>query len=51
MVKLLAKAWKLPKSALGVTAGAKDRRKTLLVDGDPDALAARLEAWLTGLDA
>jgi len=51
VVKLLARAWKLPKSALGVTTGAKNRRKTLLVAGDPDALAARLEVWLTGLDA
>ena len=46
VVKLLAKAWKLPKGALRVTAGAKDRRKTLLVAGDPDDLAARLTAWL-----
>ena len=51
VVKLLAKAWNLPKSALRVAAGAKDRRKTLLVAGDPDALAARLRSWLTGLDA
>ena len=51
VVKLLAKAWNLPKSALRVAAGAKDRRKTLLVAGDPDALAARLGAWLTELDA
>ncbi len=49
VVKLLAKAWKLPKGALRVTAGAKDRRKTLLVAGDPDALAARLTAWLRAL--
>jgi len=51
VVKLLAKAWKLPKGALRVTAGAKDRRKTLLVVGDPDALAARLRTWLAELDA
>ena len=50
VVKLLAKAWKLPKGALGVTAGAKDRRKTLLVSGDPDALGPRLRAWLAELD-
>ncbi len=50
VVKLLAKAWKLPKGALRVTAGAKDRRKTLLVTGDPDALAPRLRSWLAGLD-
>ncbi len=49
VVKLLAKAWKLPKGALEVTAGAKDRRKTLLVAGDPDALAAQLRTWLAGL--
>ena len=50
VVKLLAKAWKLPKSALMITAGAKDRRKTLLVAGDPDELAPRLRAWLAGQD-
>ncbi len=50
VVKLLAKAWKLPKGALRVTAGAKDRRKTLLVAGDPDQLAPRLRSWLAGLD-
>ena len=50
VVKLLAKAWKLPKGALGITAGAKDRRKTLLVAGDGSALEARLGAWLNGLD-
>ena len=49
VVRLLAKAWKLPKGALRVTAGAKDRRKTLLVAGDPDVLAPRLRAWLAGL--
>ncbi len=51
VVKLLAKAWKLPKSALRITAGAKDRRKTLLVAGDGHALAARLGAWLAKLGA
>ncbi len=50
VVKLLAKAWKLPKGALRVTAGAKDRRKTLLVAGDPDELAPRLRSWLAELD-
>ncbi len=49
VVKLLAKAWKLPKSALRITAGAKDRRKTLLVAGDPEELAPRLRTWLAEL--
>ncbi len=50
VVKLLAKAWKLPKGALRVTAGTKDRRKTLLVAGDPDELGPRLRSWLAGLN-
>ena len=49
VVKLLAKAWKLPKGTLRVTAGAKDRRKTLLIAGDPDVLAPHLRAWLAEL--
>ncbi len=49
LVKLLAKAWKMPKSALRIVAGARDRRKTLLIEGDPAELEARLRAWLDGL--
>ena len=49
LVKLLAKAWKLPRGALKVVAGGKDRRKTLLVEGDPAELAPRLTAWLRAL--
>lgn len=39
VVALLAKAWRLPKSALTVTAGATDRRKTLRLDADPQTVA------------
>lgn len=46
LVKLLAKSWKLPKSDVELVAGARQRTKTLLVRGDPSALAARLESWL-----
>lgn len=46
LIKLLAKAWKLPKTALTVTAGAKDRRKTIHVAGDPDILLPHLQHWL-----
>ncbi|EKV30345.1 hypothetical protein C882_4304 [Caenispirillum salinarum AK4] len=43
LVKLLAKVWKLPKSAVSITAGATDRRKTLLIESDdPQALADHL---------
>ena len=47
-IKLLAKAWRLPKGSLRIVAGHGKRRKTLLVIGDPVALQARLEAWLAG---
>lgn len=47
VVALLAKRWRLPKSAIEVVQGATDRRKVLLVRADdPAALAARLDAWL-----
>jgi len=50
LIKLLAKAWKLPKSSLSLVAGHSDRRKTLAVSGDPVALRRALESWLAGLD-
>ena len=46
LLALLAKAWKLPKSSLEIASGAKERRKAVLVRGDPDLLLARLETWL-----
>ena len=50
LIKLLAKAWKQPKSALSLVAGHTDRRKTLAVAGDPAALRHDLDRWLAGLD-
>ena len=49
VIKLLAKTWKLPKSAIEIVAGHSDRRKTLLIAGDSTALHARLQAWLAGI--
>lgn len=49
LIKLLAKAWKLPKSSLSLVAGHTERRKTLAVAGDPEALKRQLESWLAGL--
>ncbi len=46
LVKLLAKAWRLPAGTISVVAGHKDRNKTILVAGNEDALAAMLENWL-----
>lgn len=50
-IKLLAKTWKVPKSAIDVVAGHGDRRKTVLIAGDSAALDARLRAWLAQLPA
>ncbi len=44
----LAEAFGLPKSAVRVTAGETDRLKTFALDGDPEALAARLAVLLEG---
>lgn len=49
VVKLLAKTWKLPKSAIEIVSGHGDRRKTVQIDGDPAALQARLRRWLASL--
>lgn len=51
LIKLLAKAWKLPKSSLTLVAGHSDRRKTLAVAGDAAALKRDLERWLASLTA
>lgn len=47
IVALLAEAWRLPKSAFGVTRGATGRDKVVSVSGDPAALAARIAGWMT----
>lgn len=46
LIKLLAKEWKLAKTTITVVAGATDRRKTLLVAGDPDRLMTLLQDWM-----
>lgn len=51
LVKLLAALWGLAPSRLSVVAGHKDRRKTVLVSGAPDALAKRLQEWIGSQDA
>jgi uncharacterized protein len=45
MIKLLAKQWRLPKSSLSVTQGAKDRNKVLNIEGDTDRRYVDLLAW------
>lgn len=49
VLKLLAKAWRLPRTALSVTAGETGRNKVVTVAGDAAALEARISAWLDRL--
>ena len=51
VVKLLAAAWDVPRSRLCIAAGAKDRRKTLHVAGETEALLERLGHWFENRDA
>lgn len=45
LIKLLARAWGVPKTSVAVVAGASERRKILHVAGDPGALLAALQSW------
>lgn len=46
LIKLLSKAWSLPKTSLTVISGATDRHKVLHIAGDPDALMAGIGTTL-----
>lgn len=46
LIKLLAKAWSLPKTSLTVISGATDRNKVLHIEGDPDRLMTQIESVL-----
>jgi len=46
LLALLAKAWRVPKSSLALTAGAGDRRKVVHVAGDPAVLMRKLNEWM-----
>jgi uncharacterized protein YggU (UPF0235/DUF167 family) len=45
VIALLAKEWRLAKSAFRVTRGAASRRKTLAIEGDGAALKTMLDGW------
>jgi len=45
LVALLAREWRLPKSALAVLSGAAARHKTIGIAGDPATLMANLRGW------
>ena len=50
LIKLLAKEWRLAKSAFAITVGATDRRKVLTIAGEPGPLMDRLGAWFANHD-
>lgn len=43
VVKLLAKDWRLPKSAFSIRAGASGRHKLLFIEGDAGELARHIK--------
>ncbi|WP_259781245.1 DUF167 family protein [Aestuariispira ectoiniformans] len=45
VVKLLAKAWKLPKTSLSVVSGQTDRNKVVEIAGDPALLTEQLSEF------
>jgi len=45
LINILAKEWKLAKSAFKIVHGATDRNKTLHITGDPDQLFEALQDW------
>lgn len=46
LIKLLSKEWRLPKSTMEIVQGATDRRKVLLITGEPGDILARLDQWM-----
>lgn len=50
LIAILARAWRMPKSAIRIAAGAHDRKKTLLIEGEAALLLRRLEAWAETLE-
>jgi uncharacterized protein (TIGR00251 family) len=46
LLKLLSKAWKIPKSDMDIVLGAADRRKVVFISGDSEDLRHRLDEWM-----
>lgn len=50
LIKLLAKAWRIPKSSISIASGATSRHKTVLVAGERPAIRETLESWWEASD-
>ena len=48
LIRALAKAWRLPRTSMAISAGAAARRKTVTVAGDPGVLMRHVETWMEG---
>ena len=46
VIKLLAKAWKFPKTAFSVVRGATQRRKVIEIVGDSSVLLTKIQSIL-----
>lgn len=46
LIALMAKTWKIPKSAIAIVAGSRGREKKVLIRGEPEALRARIAPLL-----
>lgn len=51
LIKLLSKAWRVPKGAISIAAGAAARRKVVHVAGAPEALLERMRRAAGGIHA
>jgi uncharacterized protein len=46
VIALLARAWRVPKSAIALVQGTTSRQKLIHVTADPTQFMAKLEQWL-----
>lgn len=46
VIKLLSRAWNIPRKNISLARGAKSRRKLLLVEGESPALLSDLQRWV-----
>ena len=50
VIRLLAKAWRVPKTSFSLISGAANRRKMIHVAGDAEDLYQRLNTWMESHD-
>jgi len=46
LIRLLSKEWQVAKSSIQLTSGQANRRKVLLIEGNPTTLLADLSRWI-----